>query len=412
MAGDEEKDEKKEAAEAKGLALVNGEMEPEGRPVRRRVPLEYREYIEIPDDMEEGGTFSLLHYLSVLLKKRWLIIGGTLLLCLAAFIYTKMQTPVYRAMASFVPARVQNMSSRIDASFGVRSQVTDQFTESLYLVETYVRVMSGTNFLERIVDKPFTVPGDSKAITLTEYYGQDGATEEERRYKTIDLVMSNLKVNPPRQITGRNQPMIITIQYDASTPRFAASVVNLMLDELVLYNQTMQNTTTVGNREFIEKQLEAAKQGLDKAEKDRSDFERSNTKIVTPGLQVELDRLKRNVRIQEDVFMNLNRQVELVKIQEQENKASIDIFQRAIPPRFRTSPSTKKNVLIAGFLGLFMFCGLALAMDFVKKIDVKNEKSKELVESFAEVKGDVVKVGRLFGIRKRTGGSSKPALRK
>lgn len=403
MSGDmngAEKDEKKAGA-AGELAVVEDDGTPEGRIVRRRIPLEYREYVEIPDDMGGEPSFSLLHYLSVLLKKRWLIVGGTLLLCVAAFIYSRMQSPVYRASASFVPSRVQNMSSRIDASFGVRSQVTDQFTESLYLVETYVRALSGTNFLERIVDKPFTVAGTDTPVTLTEYYGQDGATEEERRYKTIDLITKNLQVNPPRQITGRNQPMIITIQFDAATPRFAAAVVNLMLDELVVYNQTMQGTTTQSNKKFVEDQLQAAKDQLEAAEKDLSDFRRRNTKIVTPDLKVEEDRKARKVRIQEDVFMNLNRQLELVKIQEQENKASIDIFQRAIPPRFRISPSVKKNVLIAGFLGLFLFCGLALGLDFIKKIDVKDEKSRELVESFAEVKGDVAKVGRLLGVGKK-----------
>lgn len=383
----------KEEKSAKELALVE-----EDRIVRRRIPLEYREYMEFPDDMGEGSSFSIFHYVSVLLKKRWLIIGGTLLLCVLAIIYSKLQTPVYTAGASFVPSRAQNMSSRIDASFGVRDYTTDRFTENLYLVESYIRILSGTNFLERLVDKPFTIAGNNQPITLTEFYGQEGANAEERRYRTIDLVMKNLQINGPRQVTSRTQPMVITVQYTASTPRMAAAVVNLILDELILYNETIQKSTTKSNRKFIEDQLSIAKQQLDKAETDRSNFEKSNTKIATPDLQVELDRLKRNVRLQEDVFLSLNRQLELVKITEQEEKATIDIFQRAIPPRSRTSPSYRKNVIIAGFLGLMLFCGLALGLDYLKKIQPKDEKSKELIETFAEVKGDVAKVGRLLGM--------------
>jgi uncharacterized protein involved in exopolysaccharide biosynthesis len=168
------------------------------------------------------------------------------------------------------------------------------------------------------------------------------------------------------------------------------------LDELVVFNQNEMNSKAKSNRDFIENQLKETQKLLSEAEKASSDFERTNRKIATPELQVEKDRLKRNVRLQEEISITLNKQLELAKIQEQETKNPLVIIQRAVPPRSRTSPNIRKLVLMAGFLGLMLFCGLALGLDFVKKVDTKNPEMKELLDTLEDVKGDVRKAGRIF----------------
>lgn len=350
-------------------------------------------------------TFSLLHYLSVLLKKRWLIIGGTLAFCALALVYSKLQTPVFQAATSFTPSRAQNMSQRLDQSFGMGRGAMDPYYENQYLVEFYTKLLNGVEFLARVANRPFQVGSEAKPITLIEYYKQPGATEQERLYKTVDRIMANLQVISPRQVLSRTTPMVITIVYSSSNPQMAAAIANMILDELVVFNQTAQSASTQANRRFFEEQLEQARKDLAEAERARVSFEQSNRKLATPDLKLQADRLKRAADQQANVFDTLNRQLELAKIQEQENRTFVDILQRAVPPRSRTSPNVRKNVLLGGMLGLILFCSLALGSDVMKRISVKDESSRELLETLQNVKGDVSKVGRWLGFGKKKNGT-------
>lgn len=352
--------------------------------------------LEFPEE-----SFSLLHYLNVLLKKRWLIVGGTLAICVIAFVYTKLQTPIYQAATNFAPSRAQNMSQRLDQSFGMGRGYQDPYYENQYLVEFYTKILTGVQFLERVATRPFEAGTSAKPVTLIEYYGEQGATPQERLYKTVDRITKNLQVISPRQNLSRTTPMVISIVYSATTPQMAAAIANMILDELVIFNQTVQSVSTKTNRQFFENQLEQARKDLADAEKARVNFERSNRKLATPDLKLQADRLKRNADQQANVYDTLNRQLELAKIQEQENRTFVDVLQMAIPPRSRTSPSMRKNVLIGGFLGLLLFCGIALGSDIVKNIDPRNEHSRELIQTLQDIRKDVDKAAKWIGFGKK-----------
>jgi uncharacterized protein involved in exopolysaccharide biosynthesis len=172
---------------------------------------------------------------------------------------------------------------------------------------------------------------------------------------------------------------------------------------LMVYNQDVRVTRSSENRVFIENQLKETQALLKTAEDEYSQFQRTNIK-TDPRLEVERDRLKRNITVQTEVYIQLRKQLELAKIEEQEKRPLIEILERAMPPQRKFKPVVKKSVIMAGFLGFFAFCGLAFVLEITKKINKDDENTKEFLRIVAGIKNDAAKVGRLVGLGKKKRG--------
>lgn len=355
-----------------------------------------------PPMEEPGESINLLQYLNMLLRRRWLIIVGTLITVLAAGIILKLQTPQFQASVKILPSRDQAMSSRIDASFGMNDMGRQQgYQQADLATQYYQELINSFPFLEKIVLKKYPFDSPGKEIDLIEYLRIQGTDEADKINKAVTALRKKLTVNLPRATGSGASVRTMTISTTADNPAMAAAIPNAILDELIVYNQTVRVSRTSENRVFIENQLKETQALLKTAEDAYSSFQRKNIK-GGPELEVERDRLKRNVTVQTEVYIQLRKQLELAKIEEQEKRPTIEVLERAIPPRRKFKPAVMKGVIMAGFLGLFAFCGLAFVLEMVKKVDKEDENTKEFLRNIEDIKGDAAKVGRiLFGLKQK-----------
>jgi len=54
--------------------------------------------------------------------------------------------------------------------------------------------------------------------------------------------------------------------------------------------------------------------------------------MATPDLRVGEERLTRALAVQEEVFVTLTKQLELARIQEQEDQVSVQVIEPAVAP--------------------------------------------------------------------------------
>ena len=382
--------------------LEHPEIRPELRPeLRRELRPEYRpdfrpEYIEFPEEQ----AINPLKYINILIKRRRLIIIGCLLTVIPVAVYLKMQPPIFKAWARVLPSRAEDMSSRLDASFGVNSGVRNDYLQQEATLAYYQELMFSSSFLESVAQKKYASTKNPDGLDLLAFYKIEGQSEAERLIKVTRLISTNLSINVPRPAPGRSRSAnMISIGYSAPDPELAAAVVNTVVDELVSVNQATSNSKAKRNREFIEGRLKESKGLLDKAEAALANFTASNKNIVTPALEVELGRLKRNITVQEEVYITLQKQLELARIEEVEQMAVLEVLDRAKPPLLKSGPAVRKNVIMAGFLSLFMFCGLAFVLEYVHKLNPDEEETKVFFGYIRDFKTTVVRVIRFITFR-------------
>lgn len=405
----------------RGLESQSGQEEPRGPGGTKAlaVPTEPRE--TRPDLLLQAGTPSgqppcpfyletapveevnLIKYVNILLKRRWLIVGGCFLCVLLAGIVSKKTPPTFTAVTTFLPSTSPEMTARMGTIIGA-SGTLGSFEENL-TSEYYVALMQSNQFLERIAHRKFPVRKLGREAELIEYYtaagNQKGGTGSTAKIvqRVIEIkIRGSLSVSAGRRTAGAAVPVIVTVKYSAGEPGLAAAVANAFLEETVVYNQDVRDSKAQQNRKFIEKQIEETTGLLRKAENELAQFTARNKKIATPDLEVELDRLKRSVRIQEEVYISLKKQLELAKIEEQERKPSIEVIERAVPPLQKSAPRTRRTVILAGFVSLFLFCGLAFLMEWMGKArrNRDDEKYREFIGHLEDIKKDIKGFRRLF----------------
>jgi len=345
-------------------------------------------------DFAGDEEIHLINYVNVLLKRRWLIILGVFFCVVFTGIYSKTRHPVFTASAKFLPSRNPEMTSRMGTLIGTSGRI-DTFEDNV-TSEYYTEVLKSSPFLERIANKKFFSRKLGEEVDLISYYQIEADNETERLIKATRVIGGGLELSTARTTK------VVSLSYSSGEPELSAAIVNAFLEELIKYNQDIRDTKSKQNREFIEERLEENRKLLKKAEAELADFTTKNKKIVTPDLEIELDRLKRNVKVQEEVYVMLKKQLELAKIEEQEKKPVIEIIENASVPLHKSSPKTKRSVILAGFVSLFLFSGLAFVLEYISKMNPKDEGYKEFYKHLTDIKNDLLIVTRIIGKRKKS----------
>jgi uncharacterized protein involved in exopolysaccharide biosynthesis len=351
--------------------------------VERRSP-----YIEaVPLPPEEFEEMHLIDYVNVILKRRWLIVAGVFISVLLTGIVSKRMPPVFTASAKFLPSKNPDMISRMGTLVG--GGKVETFEDNV-TSEYYTELLKSSPFLERIAGKKFLSRKFGGEVDLISYYKIGEGNDTLRLVKATGAISGSLKVSIDRNTK------VITLSYSTKEPELSASIVNAFVDELIIYNQDIRDTKAKQNRIFIEKQLDENQQLLKKAEAELANFTARNKKIVTPELEVELDRLKRNVKMQEEVYITLKKQLELAKIEEQERKPAIEIIEKAAVPLYKSAPKTKKNVILAAFVSFALFGGLAFVLEYLGKMNPADERNRLFLKYLNDIRNDFKIVNRII----------------
>ncbi len=326
----------------------------------------------------EEEEINLIQYINVLLKRRWMIVLGVFICVAFVAIYSFKLSPFYTATAKFLPSNNPEMTSRMGSLLGGGN--IQSFSENV-TSEYYTELLQRTVFLDRILARTFFSQEAGGDVDLVAYYGIESGNDIEKRLKTVNAIRGNLELSTAKTTK------VITLSYTTGEPELSADIVNAFLDELAIYNQDIRGSKAKENREFVENRLKDVQRLLNAAEDKQANFSTRNKKIGT-DLQPEFDRLKRSVKVQEEVYITLSKQLELAKIEEQEKKPMLEILERAVPPLTKSGPSRKKNVILAGFVSLMLFVGLAFVLEFISKINPKDEKYTEFFQNLEAVKND------------------------
>lgn len=339
------------------------------------------------DEYPEFEQIHIIEYVTVLLKRRWLIIAGVFFCVLLTGIVSKKTAPTFTATAKFLPSKNPEMSSRMGSLIGAGGKV-DSLEENV-TSEYYQELLGSREFLARIAARKFKSAKFEGEVDLYAYYKIKAADEAQKLAKVLEAIAGGLKMSVSRTTK------VVSISFSAGERGLAADVVNAFLDELIIYNQDIKDSKAKQNREFITKQVDENQALLKKAETALAELTARNKKIATPDLEMEMDRLKRAVRVQEEVYITLKRQLELAKIEEQEKKPVIEVIEKAVPPLSKSAPKTMRNVVLAAFLSFFAFAGMAFVLEWLGKMDKNEPRNRNFLKYVNDIKGELRSLKRI-----------------
>ncbi len=157
---------------------------------------------------------------------------------------------------------------------------------------------------------------------------------------------------------------VYTLTTEFEDPRVTYDINVFLYQEL---NNTLVNKMSfkaAANRKFIEERLSEVKKDLANAENNLKHYRAKNRLRLDPSDQLEDARLQREVLINQEVMIQLQKQYEMAKIEEAKDLPVLDVIDSPRMPVEKSKPQRKRIVLIGLVLGLILGAMAALVYDY------------------------------------------------
>ncbi len=150
---------------------------------------------------------------------------------------------------------------------------------------------------------------------------------------------------------------LINISTTFQDPYIAASVANFIGDQVEIYIQKENSAQSTKEKLFISERLSVVKSELQKAEINLKKFKETNRGYEnSPELFMFYSQLFREVEAKKEVYLMLQQQLELARIEEVKQSPILHILDAAVPPINKSSPRRGLFLVMFFFLGFILSC--------------------------------------------------------
>jgi uncharacterized protein involved in exopolysaccharide biosynthesis len=272
--------------------------------------------------------------------------------------------PLYRSRASFVAntsssSKLQGALGSTSGLGGIISQlgggVGGDPSES---PNFYVQLLSSRELLTRLLESRFPnprtdAPNDSATLlTILEIRKSDPARRMELAVKQMS------KAIRPGMDSKTN---LVWFEVDARWAELSTEVANRLIELVSSFDREIRVSKAKSMRIFLQMRHDSAETALRQAEENQRAFYEQNRGFIgnSPGLKFEEQRIKRDVDLASDLYVNLNQQLEVARIDEINDAALITVIDSAVVPRKALWPRYWVTLFSAGSVGLLI--GLLVA---------------------------------------------------
>ena len=172
------------------------------------------------------------------------------------------------------------------------------------------------------------------------------------REKAIKNFLSRISISEDR-ITR-----LIKISTNFQDPLISANIANFIGQEVEKYIQKENSAQSKKEKLFIGERLLVVKSELESAENRLKQFkERNRGYDGSPELFMIFSRLDREVEAKKEVYVTLQQQLELARIEEVKRSPILHVLDKAVPPIKKSSPNRLSFLFLSLLFG-FIFSSI------------------------------------------------------
>jgi len=317
----------------------------------------------------------------VLWNDRKRIIQITAVVTLIGILYALLATPLYKSTITMYPSgkesggqlsQLQGMAS----AFGFDMGGGDP---SFHIPD----IVESRRLKTKLIYHEWNSDEFEKPVNLIHYWEIDDATgislnpinwikalfvsDAGSDYSTLKWEADALEILNDRISVNERKSGLITVDILMEEPEISADMANTMYSAILDFTIEMHSKQARLNREFIEGRQIEVKEQLTEIEEVLKVFRERNRSIMeSPQLQLEMERLLREVEIQTQVYITLQQQYELARIDEVKETPSVVILDEGRPAVKKDQPKRKRIVIIFIFFGGLFSMGISILKDVFK----------------------------------------------
>jgi len=161
---------------------------------------------------------------------------------------------------------------------------------------------------------------------------------------------------------------VITLSTEFQDPQVSYDVNNFIYNQLNDFLKNKMHFKASENRKFTEERLAEVKSNLKEAEENLRRFRQRNRLRMDPSDELEDARFQRDVLMNQEIMIQLQKQYEMAKIDEARDMPVLDIIDTPMKPIDKSKPKKKMIVLAGGAAAVFFAILFAVLYDiFLEK---------------------------------------------
>jgi uncharacterized protein involved in exopolysaccharide biosynthesis len=299
-------------------------------------------------------------------RKKFLIINGVVLIITLLYILFRVKL-YYESTVTILPeyGSKSNMLSQLSglaALAGVR-------VGEVSATEIYQNLLQSESVIGPVIYDRYLTKEYPDSVNLIQYFkvkteDPNPEIQERKRFLEVnDLLTKGLISTDIDRMTK-----ILLVKVTMPEAQLSADVVNKLVASLDQYIRTKRKSYAGEQRYYLEKRVEQIKDSLSIYENKLRDFREQNKMITqSPNLLLEQGRLMRNVEIQQNVYIELTKQLELAKIDEIKDAPILNIKENAQNPIKKAGPKRLYMLILTLFFSALASGTYFLLEDIIKK---------------------------------------------
>lgn len=303
----------------------------------------------------ENEPISLLRLANVVLRHRRMVVLGALLGGALLAGQALLAPRTYTSSVLFTPSshRGQGGAAGLAAQFGLAIAGTDA-TES---PQFYADLLQSRAILDSVVVAPVVGPEHGARTTLIQLWGK-GDSPLMRRYTAVQEVRKHISAAVDTKIGS------VSLKATTESPTLSHQMATLLVDALNRFNMSTRRSQATAERDFAHARLGEATAELRAAENRLAAFDQENRAFIgSPRLNLDRDRLQRDISTRQQVFTSLTQAYEQAKLDEVRDTPVITVIE---PPDVPPLPDPR-GAIKKLFVGLFMGALIGIALAFTRE---------------------------------------------
>ena len=172
---------------------------------------------------------------------------------------------------------------------------------------------------------------------------------------------------------------ITKLEVSSKFPVLAADIASAIVKELDIYNRQQRTSKAKENRQFIENRLRETEDSLNVADLKLTEFYDNNKGGYinayqnSPELKMEQQKLLREQKKWEEIYVRLVGEYEIAKIQEVRDAPIINVLDKARVPVVKSAPKRALTVLLSLIVGI----NVGIIVAFIQESRLKNREKRK-----------------------------------
>lgn len=335
------------------------------------------------NDVTYQGVDVLLQYLEILFQRRIIFIAIFLTITFGSLVKVLLTPASYVAITTVLPGKSSEQSPlRSIAAAGLAMGIT--MPTGGYYSSLYEPILTSRGIITNVLMTKFTSPKTGEKLPLINILDVNLETDEERLgfgYLIFQKAMLSVSVDKMSGIT--------TIKIESESPKLSAGIARAMVKELDMFIRETNIEKAKENKAFINERLDETLNLLQEAEQDLKNFRENNKRIEkSPNLQLQQGRLLREVRIQEELYLTLKKELEMAKIEEVKSLPMVKVLDKAVPPISKYKPRRTYIMTVSIFFAFILGVAGSFGWNMLSNIYSKEDNKLKIRSLTSQINKD------------------------